>query len=291
MKEIVILSAKHYENPDSLNYGDCILINTGTELFIYDCGSKRHAEEVISYMNKNGFKKAKLILSHNDSDHFNGIPTLIENEKIDSIHTVLLLKYVDEILERIDDKRRTRESVKKAILETYDNIATLSGCNLEDIYELDDTLSSEISIVGPDKEYMLDTVAKRLDGREGNTIDGETAVNATSVQVSVQISSHTILLCGDCSFPAIEDKVRNYDIVQLPHHGKPKQAESIFDKKIDQINSIYVISDNTGGSNGGSDDLDTTGHRVFNTKNSENVTLDSSFFSKHSTYTGRTLGI
>ncbi|SHJ80485.1 hypothetical protein SAMN02745136_00924 [Anaerocolumna jejuensis DSM 15929] len=291
MKEIVILSAKHYENPDSSNYGDCILINTGTELFIYDCGSKRHAEEVISYMNKNGFKKAKLILSHNDSDHFDGIPMLIANEKIDSIRTVLLLKYVDDILERIDDKRRTRESVKKAILETYDNIATLSGCNLEDIYELDDALSSEISIVGPDKEYMLDTVAKRLDGREGNTVDGETAVNATSVQVSVKISSHTLLLCGDCSFPAIEDKVCNYDIVQLPHHGKPKQAESIFDKKSGQINTVYIVSDNTGGSNGGSDDLDTTGHRVFNTKNSENIVINSLFFSSHSTHTGRTLGI
>lgn len=291
MKEIVILSARNYENPDSSNYGDCILINTGTELFIYDCGSKRHAEEVMSYMDKNGYKKARLILSHNDSDHFDGIPILIENEKIESIRTILLLKYVDDILERIDDKRKTRKSVKEDILETYDNIATLSGCNLEDIYELDYALSDEISIVGPDKEYMLDTVAKRLDGREGNTVDGETAVNATSIQVSVKISSHTFLLCGDCSFPAIEDKVRSYDIVQLPHHGKPKQAESIFDKKSDQVKSIYIVSDNTGGSNGGSDDLDTTGHRVFNTKSSKNITLNNSFFSSHSTSTGRTLGI
>lgn len=291
MKEIVILSAKHYENSSSTNYGDCILINTSTELFIYDCGSKRHAEEVISYMDKNGFKKAKLILSHNDSDHFNGIPTLLENEKIESIRTVLLLKYLDDILDRIDDKRRCRESVKKAILETYDNIATLSGYNLEDIYELDDNLSNEISIVGPDKEYMLDTVAKRLDGREGNTVDGETAVNATSVQVSLKISNHTFLLCGDCSFSAIEDKVRNYDIIQLPHHGKPKQADSIFDKKSNQINSFYIVSDNTGGCNGGSNNLDTTGHRVFNTKNSESIILNSMFFSNHSIHTGRTLGI
>lgn len=291
MKEIIVLSSKHYENPENTNYGDCVLINTGTELFIYDCGSKSHADEVISYMDKKGFKKARLILSHNDADHFDGIPTLIEKGKIESIRTVLLLKYVDDILERIDDKRKTRESVKKDILETYDNIATLTGCNLEDIYELDDVLSDEISIVGPDKDYMLDTVAKRLDGREGNTVDGETAVNATSVQVSVKISSHTLLLCGDCSFPAIKDKVRNYDIIQLPHHGKPKQAESIFDEKCDQVNSIYIVSDNTGSSNGGSENLVTTGHRVYNTKNSENITLNSLFFSSHSTYTGKTLGV
>lgn len=291
MKEIIILSAKHYENHNNSNYGDCILINTGAELFVYDCGSDRHAEEVISYMDKNGFKKASLILSHNDSDHFDGIPILIENEKIESIHTVLLLKYVKEILDKIDDKRRNPKTVKADILATYDNIAKLSGCNLKDIYELDGNLSSEVSIIGPEKEYMLDTVAKRLDGREGNTIDGETAVNATSVQVSVKINSHTLLLCGDCSFSAIEDKVRNFDIIQLPHHGKVKQAEAIFDKKSDQCNSYYIVSDNTGGSNGGSDNLKTTGHRVYNTKKSENIILDNLFFTNHSNNTGRTLGI
>jgi len=286
-----MLSSKYYESPEDSNYGDCILINTGTELYIYDCGSIRHAEETIKYMNNNGFSKANLILSHNDSDHFAGIHTLIDNDKISSIRTVLLLKYVDDILDHIDDGRKTRESVKRDILEKYNNIATLSGCNLEDIYECSDTLTDEIQIVGPDYDYMIDTVSKRLDGREGNTVDRETAVNATSVQVSVKMNNHTLLLCGDCSYPAIEDKVRDYDVVQLPHHGKTKQANCIFDKKSDQINDIYIVSDNTGGSNGGSDDLDTTGHRVHNTKDSGQITINNQFFISHSPRTGRTLGI
>lgn len=291
MKEIIVLSSMHYEESESSNYGDCILINTGNELYIYDCGSERHAEEVIKYMNKNNFDKATLILSHNDSDHFNGIPKLIEEERISAIRTVLLLKYVDEILERIDDGRKTRESVKKEILETYDNIAQLSGCNLEDIYESDNALTSEISIVGPDFDYMIDTVAKRLDGREGDTVDGETAVNATSVQVSISICNRTFLLCGDCSFAAIEDCVRDFDIIQLPHHGKSKQADLIFGKKWDQIDSIYVVSDNTGGSNGGSDDLDIKGHRVFNTKDNGSITIDSYFFTSNAIRRKGLLGI
>jgi len=291
IKEILILSAKNYEEAGTKNYGDCIIINAVTELFIYDCGSVEHAQEVMSYMSKNGFTKAKLILSHNDADHFDGIPLLIENKKVESIHTVLLLKYVDEILERIDDKRRTREAVKKEILEVYSNIATLSGCNLTDIYDLPKVLNSEISIIGPDKEYMLDTVAKRLDGREGNTVDGETAVNATSVQVSIKINSHNLLLCGDCSFASIEDNVRNFNVIQLPHHGKPKQAEAIFDKKFNQNNSIYIVSDNTGTSNGGSNDLKTTGHRVYNTKNSENINLTNLLVTSQLPYTGRALGL
>ena len=38
MKEILILSSKNYDNSETTNYGDCILINTGSELIIYDCG-------------------------------------------------------------------------------------------------------------------------------------------------------------------------------------------------------------------------------------------------------------
>jgi metal-dependent hydrolase (beta-lactamase superfamily II) len=291
MKEIIVLSANHYEESESSNYGDCILINTGTELYIFDCGSERHAEEVIKYMDNNNFEKATMILSHNDSDHFNGIPKLLKEKRISSIKTVLLLKYIDDILEHIDDKRKTRESVKKEILDTYNNIAQLSGCNIEDIYESDSSLTSEISIVGPDYDYMIDTVAKRLDGREGNTVDGETAVNATSIQVSVNICNHAFLLCGDCSFAAIEDCVRDYDIIQLPHHGKSKQADSIFDKKWDQLDSIYIVSDNTGDSNGGSDNLNPKGHQVFNTKGNNNITINSPFFNSNTIRRKGTLGI
>ena len=291
MKEILILSSKDYENASTTNYGDCILINTGNELVIYDCGHEAHANAVIDYMSKNGFDKAKLILSHNDSDHFDGILKLLNENKVSVIRTTLLLKYKDIILKKIDDKRKTRDSVSQQILDLYDNIAQLSGAPLEDIYEHPEDLCDEVSIVGPDFDYMIETVAKRLDGREGNSMDGETAVNATSIQTKVLIGTHSLLLCGDCSFPAIENIVRNYDAVQLPHHGKCKQAEKIFDKKSDQAYSVYIISDNTGNTNGGSDNLITTGHRVYNTKTAGNITINSSTFSSFAVKTGRILGI
>lgn len=290
MKEIKFLSSSNYADSETINYGDCILINTGSELIIYDCGSEEHADRVIDYMNCNGFDKAKFILSHNDSDHFDGLPKLLQEEKLSEIHTTLLLMYKDDILNRIDDKRRTRDSVADEIIKLYDNIAKLSGFNIIDIYKDTSPLCDEVSIVGPDKDYMLDTVAKRLDGREGNTVDGETAVNATSIQVSVNIGSHKLLLCGDCSYASIDDKVYDYDSVQLPHHGKPKQAEKIFEKKATQLNTIYIVSDNTGNSNGGSDNLNTKGHIVKNTKNSSDICIDSNSFDSNTIKTGRTLG-
>lgn len=291
MKEILILSASSYDDSDKINYGDCILINTGTELIIYDCGHEKHAETVLSYMDKNNFNTAKVVLSHNDEDHFRGIPTLLESGRISLVITTLLLKYTDDILKRIDDKRKSRESVKMQLLELYDNIAKLSGEPIEDVYKCSEIICNGVTIVGPDKDYMLDTVAKRLDGREGNMQDGETAVNATSIQLKVSFAEHSVLLCGDCSFAAIKNKVLKYDCIQLPHHGKPKQAVEIWKEKYNQPLDIYIISDNTGNSNGGSDDLKTTGHRVYNTKNAESIRIDASFLSKSRIQTHRTLGL
>ena len=65
----------------------------------------------------------------------------------------------------------------------------------------------------------------------------------------------------------------------------------IFNKKWDQLDSIYIVSDNTGGSNGGSDNLNKKGHRVFNTKDSNNITINSPFFSSNSIRRKGTLGI
>ena len=290
MKEIIIFSSKNYVDASASNYGDCILIDTGTNIFIYDCGSIEHAKRVIEYMDTHYYEKAVLILSHNDQDHFDGIPYLIEKGRVSAIYTVLLLKHVDDILAKIDDKRKTRESTKYEILETYDNIAQLSGHNLHDIYEEGLFLSDELSIIGPDYSYMIDTVAKRLDGREGNIVDGETAVNATSVQLSIKFNSHCILLCGDSSFNAIESVVRDHDIVQLPHHGKSKQAEKIFDKKWNQNGSQYLVSDNTGNSNGGSDDLNVQGHIVHNTKRGD-IIIDAAFFNSYAQKRTGSLGV
>ena len=289
MKEIIFLTSKNYKDADVKNYGDCIWINTGRELVSHGRGSEEHADTVIEYMSNHGFKKAKFILSHNDSDHFNGLEKLLNENKISVIRTTLLLKYVDEILRKIDDKRRSRKGVKKQILELYDNIAKLSGAPIEDIYEHPEDLCNEVSIVGPDFQYMIETVAKRLDGREGNTMDGETAVNATSIQVKVKIGAHEMLLCGDCSFPAIENIVRDYDAVQLPHHGKNDQAQKIFEKKSGQIFSVYVVSDNTGSTNGGSDKLVTTGRRVYNTKSGQ-ISINARTFASSTIKSGNCLG-
>ncbi len=274
--EVKFLSSKQYADPTA-NNGDCIIIDTGLELVIFDCGCKEHADRVIEYMDKRGYKKAKLVLSHNDADHFDGIPYLIEADRISEIYTILLLKYKDKLLKKINDKRITKDSLTRRITEIFDNIYSLQGkVKLRDVF-VDIIVCSGVNIVGPSEEYALDAVAKRIDNRQGDTIDQETIVNAVSTQVHVNIGNKALLLCGDSSYEAIKDKVLNYSLIQLPHHGKLEQAEQIFEQR-KSADVIYYVSDNTGNSNGGSDKLPKKGYAIKNTKDGDQICTDGSAY-------------
>ena len=284
--KLIFLSSKNYENYDN-NCGDCIIIDTGEKVIIYDCGCEEHAQKVIKYLEKNKYDKADIILSHNDSDHFNGIKTLIDNNVVRTITTTLLLKHIDNILDEINDKRRTRESIKKQIAEYFDNIYTLTGNSLNDSLDESFTLDPCLNFVGPNYDYMLEAVSKALKNTESDNIDMETIVNAISVQVEVIIGNHKILLTGDASYEAIEDKIREYDAIQLPHHGKYNQAKQIFEKNDGRENVLYIVSDNTGNSNGGSDELmeKCIGKIIKNTKQEEIIIYEESFdYSKKGCY-------
>ena len=276
--KVTFFTAKTYDDP-SKNNGDCILVDNGTELVIFDCGCEEHAMRVVEYIEANSYEKAKLVLSHNDADHFDGIPYLIEQGVLSEVYTLLLLKYKDELLDRINDKRRTRDSIAKSIEEIYSNIYSLSGeVTLKDIFT-DTKVATGITIPGPDKKYSLDAVAKRIDSRESDDIDKETIVNAVSTQLSVDFGSgKKLLLTGDSSFTAIEDTIKSHSAIQLPHHGKLAQAEEIFAVK--DNTTIYYVSDNTGDSNGGSDKLREKyprGRAIYNTINGDQTCTTESF--------------
>ena len=94
---VIFMSDKGYADKTA-NNGDCILVDTGSSLVIYDCGCQEHAERVLDYMKKARYTQAEFILSHNDADHFDGLPYLIEAGVISRVYTLLLLKYKKELL-------------------------------------------------------------------------------------------------------------------------------------------------------------------------------------------------
>lgn len=265
---VTFLSSIAYPNAMTINYGDCILIDSGAELVVYDCGSDEHAATVLNYMKSAGYTSIKLVLSHNDNDHFAGIQKLIDAGVVSQVYTLLLFKHTDELLRIMDDRRISKESLINRISNAFDNIFTLS----QQVKLLDTlcetTIINGVDIVGPNIDYVLNAVAKLLDNSEGDTIDKDTISNAVSCQVKVKIGTSSLLLCGDSNYEAIKDKIVYYSAIQLPHHGKYDHASRIMED-INPIKTTLYVSDNTGDSNGGSDELmeHACGYRIYNTKN------------------------
>lgn len=287
---LLILSANSYD-PQGPNYGDCLLVDTGTDLVVYDCGCEEHAKRVETYMADNGYSETIVILSHNDADHFDGIPYLVEKGLVSKVYTQLFLKHKEEILKLLDDGRVTNRSVGERIKKVYSNIASLSNqVTLVDALTASEIVSG-VNIVGPSENYALDTIAKALDSNESDRVDAETVINAASVQVSVDFSQTQCLLCGDASFEAIKDKLADYTVIQLPHHGKPDTADKIFEAKLGKNNTVYLVSDNTGNSNGGSLKLKTVGKIVRKTNNSDVHYPDSACSTGSTPSFRRTLGL
>lgn len=285
-----ILGSQEYGD-NTKNYGDCIVLINGMNSVVYDCGSEEHAKKVVQLLDQNNVDKVTVVLSHNDDDHFLGIPYLIEQGRVSCLFTVLLLKYKEELLRRIDDGGRNLDSIGKQIKEKYDNIASLSGkVTLLDVYESKDALPDCVEFVGPDFDYMLDAAAKGLDSREGDTIDLETVTNAASVQIKLKFGTSNVLLTGDCAPEAIPPEVdlSKCDYLQLPHHGKDELAQKMFERAYPCNRIVYFVSDNTGNSNGGSDKLKSKGHLVKSTKVSGTLQFSSTV--PIVTHTGAKLG-
>jgi metal-dependent hydrolase (beta-lactamase superfamily II) len=276
----------HYDNDLNTRFGDCILLNDNTNLVVYDCGHSRHADEAISFLqSKSSISTVRIVVSHNDSDHTVGINELltwlhIQKKYSVSVYTHQYLKHVDTILNKIDDGRRTRESLKKALLAEFDNIKTIIETAVEygftAVEALCDVTVGNCNIVGPTVDEFTDVAAKAVDNRVGNNIgEGhaeETVMNAASVQIKCKLdNAELVLLCGDAS-PDYLRHLDDYDIIQLPHHGQLADAEAVFDALSNAGSKVFLVSDNTGSgaTSGGSDDLMKSdarkGKRIKNTK-------------------------
>ena len=248
------------------------MVYDSLSLIVYDCGHVKHAEYIETFLQANStITSVHIVVSHNDSDHTNGICGLLDwlsmrSKYLVKVYTHQYLKHVDTILDKIDDGRRNRESLKKALLAEFDNIKEIIEKAQELDYSIVEALKGTIvgscTIVGPTVDEFTDVAAKAVDKRENDKIgEGhaeETVMNAASVQLKCTLDNgKSILLCGDAS-PDYLQNLTTYDTIQLPHHGQEDDAKAIFEKLGGKAYSkAYLISDNTGSAktSGGSDDI------------------------------------
>ena len=257
----------YYDGDKDTRYGDCILLYDNHTLIIYNCGHTLHTKEIDFLKTNSLISQVHIVISHNDSDHTDGIVELLEylyNERrhIVTVYSSLYLKSARKVLNLLDDERRTLPATKKHILETFDKIKVIVekaqkfGFNVKDAAV--GTKVSMGTIIGPTEDEFVEVVAQAIEDGKVGKIEGETVMNAASVQLKCALEGENqmLLLCGDAS-PSYLHNLDSYEIIQLPHHGQLDDAKRIFEELKDSYSKIYLVSDNTGSgaTSGGSDKL------------------------------------
>ena len=256
----------HYGTDTDTRFGDCILLYDATTLVVYDCGHNDHAKTVEDFLKASTFiSTVYIVVSHNDSDHTAGIIGLLEylsENKYDvTVYSSLYLKSARTVLKQFDDGRRKLDATKEHILSTFDKIKDIVKKAEELGFGVENAIANATfagcRIVGPTEEEFSEVVAKAIKDGEVSHIEGETVMNAASVQLKCTLDGQqNILLCGDAS-PSYLHNLDNYQLIQLPHHGKLDSATEIFKKLRDPYTKQFLVSDNTGSgaTSGGSDAL------------------------------------
>lgn len=257
----------HYNGDTDTRFGDCIMISNSTQLIVYDCGHDKHAEAVGDFLRNNtSINEVHIVVSHNDSDHTDGIIPLMDYLASEgyktTLYTSLYLKHASEVERLLDDGRRNKKSICDHILEIFSNIAEIVEKAQEYGFSVKDankgvTLATA-EIVGPLENEFVEVVAKAIEEDGTGTINGETVMNAASVQLKFTLDNlNKVLLCGDAA-PQYLKNLNSYDVIQFPHHGQYKDGVEILDCLGDESYSKeYLISDNTGSgkTSGGSGEL------------------------------------
>ncbi len=66
--------------------GDCILIRSGSESILIDCGEAEHSSDVKGFLNYAGVRKLDMVIvTHPHSDHYGGMESIIKSFKTDLV--------------------------------------------------------------------------------------------------------------------------------------------------------------------------------------------------------------
>ncbi len=205
-----------------VGHGQAILARLpGKTNISFDAGSLHRRDVgtriVAPYLEYNGIDKIDaVIISHNDIDHINGIPEIVEHCRVKRLYAN------DDFFERAD--------VWGTAKFLHDWISQ-KGLDIEPLRGNPDLNSSaNLQILWPDRQ----TVGKEM-----------LSENDRSLVFCIEFSGVRILLCSDIEVFAQQELLRRYptikaDVVVVPHHGSAATLVPEFINKLDA--SILICS-------------------------------------------------
>ena len=200
-----------------VSHGQAILAQLpGKANVLFDAGSLHKSDigrrTVAAFLDYSGINKIDaIIISHNDIDHINGIPEIVEHCKVGEKDV-----YANAAFFSKTDEWGTAKFLKERLLEKGHKIQRL-GKNLNS------GSRAKIKILWPSEQIC-----------ENEELDD----NDKSVVSLIEFAGTKILLCSDIEEFAQRELLRIYpnlkaDVVVVPHHGSAKTLEAGFLESLD----------------------------------------------------------
>jgi competence protein ComEC len=204
-----------------VGHGQAIFVRfPGKTNILFDTGSRSRGDiggrVVNPFLDYNGINKIDAIfISHNDTDHINGIPEVIEHCKVGCVYTN------NDFFGRTD-QWGAEKYLNDYLIEKGLTIKPLNG-------ELNLRSSANIQILWPNEEASK------------NEDLGDNDKSQVSL---IEFAGIKVLLCSDIEKYAQRELFRLYpdlkaDIVFVPHHGSVSTLEDDFLRKLDPDILIY----------------------------------------------------
>lgn len=136
---------------------------------IYDGGTLDYGEALKNHLMKYYFPEETqptidfVICSHSDLDHASGLSIILEEFKVNNLYMNRPWLYVDELFDKVNDGRITKQSLERRLREKYsyiENLEKIAKNKGIKIYEAfaGTTIYKKLTILSPAKEFYIDLV-------------------------------------------------------------------------------------------------------------------------------------
>lgn len=222
---------------------------------VYDGGLKIYGEALRKHMEKYYWDSTEekiidfVICSHSDQDHTSGVKEILENFTVKELYMNRPWLYVDDVFDKVNDGRITKESLIRRLKEKYSYISELEDIAIErniQIYEAfqGEIINEKLTILSPTKEFYLEllvesektplvetsslkNIIKRSFEQILNALFESwsdeklkenvttSAENEMSVVILGQIDEEKFLLTGDAGLRALNNAIEYADSIDI----------------------------------------------------------------------------
>lgn len=192
--------------------GDCILIESGNENMLIDCGESSESDEVTAYLKEHNISEINyLVGTHPHSDHMGGMSAIVDNFEIDNFY----MPYLP------DSDIPTTKYFEKLLVSLEKKNISIKNPDTGDKFRLGD---AEIVVVAPNQQKYSNT-------------------NNYSIGMILTHGDNSFIFTGDAEESAEEEMIANgllkdIDVYKAGHHGSSTSSSKAF---LDVIKPEYAV--------------------------------------------------